>query len=59
MMVVLGLRGMLVPLLVAGMIRAAGVEWAALVGLLCVLCCTALVMRPGAERERPPVGERD
>ena len=49
MMVVLGLRGMLVPLLVAAVIRAAGVEWAALVSLLCVLCCTALVVLPGAE----------
>ena len=54
MMVVLGLRGMLVPLLVAAVIRAAGVEWAALVSLLCVLCCTALVVLPGAERDRPP-----
>ena len=50
MMVVLGLRGMLVPLLVAAVIRAAGVEWALLVGLLCVLCCTALVVLPRAER---------
>ena len=58
MMVVLGLRGMLVPLLVAAVIRAAGVEWAALVSLLCVLCCTALVVLPGAERDRPP-GVRD
>ena len=58
MMVVLGLRGMLVPLLIAAVIRAAGVEWALLVGLLCVLCCTALVVLPGAERERPP-GVRD
>ncbi len=54
MMVVLGLRGMLVPLLVAAVIRAAGVEWALLVGLLCVLCCAALVVHPGAERDRPP-----
>lgn len=58
MMVVLGLRGMLVPLLVAAVIRAAGVEWALLVGLLCVLCCAALVVHPGAERDRPP-GVRD
>ena len=55
MMVVLGLRGMLVPLLVAAVIRTGGVEWAALVGLLCVLCCTALVVLPGAERDSPPV----
>ena len=36
---------MLMPLLVAAVIRAAGVEWAMLIGLLCVLCCTALVVR--------------
>ena len=58
MMAVLGLRGMLVPLLVAAVIRVAGVEWALLVSLLCVLCCTALVVHPGAERDRPP-GVRD
>ena len=48
MMVVLGLRGMLTPLLVAAVIRVAGVEPAVLVGLLCVLCCTALVVPPAS-----------
>ena len=48
MMVVLGLRGMLTPLLVAAVIRVAGVELAVLVGLLCVLCCTALVVPPAS-----------
>ena len=54
MMVVLGLRGMLIPLLVAAVIRAAGVEWAMLIGLLCVLCCTALVVRSGVAGPGPP-----
>ena len=54
MMVVLGLRGMLLPILVAAVIRAAGVELAVLIGLLCVLCCTALALLPGSSaRERP------
>ena len=54
MMIVLGLRGMLLPLLVAAVIRAAGVELALVITLLCVTCCAVAVALPGADgRQRP------